>query len=90
MHEMDVQRSETLNVDGRTELGHLVQARLLFAPVIAFAPELDCLADLADGYAIVLAPLLVRNVGGQTREFQLTAQKVKLGVGDTDLLFIRL
>lgn len=78
MHEMDVQRSEILNGDGRTELRHLVQARLLFAPIIAFAPKLDCFADLPDSYTIVLAPLLVRDVGGQTREFQLAAEKDKL------------
>lgn len=75
---MDVQRSEAVNCNGRTKLRHLVQTRLLFAPVIAFTPKLDRLADLADGYAVVLAPLLVGDVGGQTREFQLAAQEVKL------------
>jgi hypothetical protein len=69
-------------------LRHLVQARLLLAPTIAFAPELDGLADPVDGYAIVLAPLLVRDVGGQTREFQLAAEKFELRVGDIDLLAV--
>lgn len=88
MHEMDVQRSEIHNGDGCTELRHLVQARLLFAPIIAFAPKFDHLADLLDSYTIVLAPLLVRNICGQTRKFQLAAEKNKLRVRNIDLLFI--